>query len=157
MRRKDREITNRAEMVSILRRCETVRIGMVSDGMPYIVPISFGIEESGEQVILYFHCAPSGRKTDALAQNPHVCIEADIFYKTEQTPHGITARYESIIGFGTAHEIAGDEKLHGLRLLLDHYGYLDYPLDSCPFLSHTGMYKICLTSLTGKRNLPTEE
>lgn len=154
MRRKDREITDKAELLAMLRRCDTIRVGMVSEGVPYIVPLSFGVEEKEGQVVLYFHSAAAGRKADALAQASEVCIEADIFYKTESTPHGITARYESVLGFGTAHPVEGEEKLHGLRLLIEHYGYDTYPLESCRMLSHTAVYKICLTELTGKKNLP---
>ena len=157
MRRKDREISDREDMLDVLRRCDTIRVAMVSEGAPYIVPISFGIEaEEGRPVALYFHCARTGRKAEALAQNPRVCVEADIFYKTESTPHGITARYESIIGFGSAHPVEGEEKQRGLRCLLEHYGYTSYPLDSCAYLPATAVYKITLDSLTGKRNLPQE-
>lgn len=154
MRRKDREITDKAEILDILRRCDTIRVGMVSEGVPYIVPLSFGAEEVDGQVVLYFHSAAEGRKIEALARHPSVCIEADIFHKTETTPHGITSRYESVLGFGTAHPVEGEEKLHGLRLLIEHYGYDTYPLESCRMLSHTAVYKICLTELTGKKNLP---
>lgn len=154
MRRKDREIADRSEQLDVLRRCETIRVAMVSDGEPYVVPLSFGMEEKDGQVILYFHSAQAGRKVAALEQNARVCIEADIFYKTDPTPHGITTRYESIIGFGTAERIEGEEMLHGLRCLLKHYGYTAYTPESCKHLPITAVYKITLTSLSGKRNLP---
>lgn len=154
MRRTDREITDEAEVLDILRRCDTIRLGMVSDGQPYVVPISFGYEVAEEgQIALYIHCAPGGRKVDALTQNPHVCIEGDIFHKIEPTPRGITTRYESVIGFGTARRVEGEEQLHGLRCLLARYGYTDYPLEHCKALPHTAVYRITLSSLSGKRNL----
>lgn len=156
MRRTDREITDRSELLSILRRCETIRVAMVSDGAPYIVPLSFGFEEQGDSIVLYFHSALSGRKVEALAQAPFVCIEADIFYKTEPTARGITARYESLIGFGSTEKLEGDEKLHALRCLLAHYGYATDTLPSCTYLPHTAVYKVTLSSLTGKRNLPAD-
>lgn len=154
MRRKDREITDQAEALNILRRCDTIRLAMLSGDEPYIVPLSFGMEEVGAQVILYFHSALIGRKVEALAEHPRVCIEGDIFLGTETTAHGITTRYESIIGFGTVQRLQGEEQLHGLRCLLAHYGYSHYPLTDCRYLPHTAVYKITLTSLTAKRNLP---
>ena len=156
MRRKDREMTEPAEVLAVLQRCETLRVAMLSEGWPYVVPVSFAVEE-GEQgsVAVYFHSAAVGRKVEALAQNAHVCIEGDIFYKNEQVPMGITARYESVIGFGIATRVEGEEKLHGLRLLVARYGYADYPLDTCHGLNHTIVYKVELISLTGKRNLPS--
>lgn len=154
MRRKDREITELSEIVDVLRRCNTIRIAMISEGQPYIVPISFGIDDNGGRVTLYFHSALNGRKIEALAQNPRVCIEGDIFYKTEATQHGITARYESVIGVGEAQRVEGEELMHGLHCLMAHYGYEEHPLDCCKHLPITAVYKIVLSSLTGKRNLP---
>lgn len=155
MRRKDRKISE-AEALDVLKRCETIRVAMLSEGAPYIVPLSFALEVQAQGgIALYFHSAALGRKVTALEQDARVCIEGDIFLKTEQTERGITARYESVIGFGKALRIEGEEKLHGLRLLTQRYGYPDYPVDRCYGLSHTLVYKIELTSLSGKRNLPS--
>lgn len=156
MRRKDREVKDPAEAYGVLCRCETLRVAMLSEGWPYVVPVSFAAEEEAPgQIALYFHSAPTGRKVEALAQNARVCIEGDVFYKNERVPMGITARYESVIGFGTATQVEGEEKLHGLRLLVARYGYADYPVESCHGLSHTIVYKIQLSSLSAKRNLPS--
>lgn len=156
IRRKDREIADIAGCLDVLRRCRVVRIGIVSEGEPYIVPVSFGVEEMQGRIALYFHSAQAGRKVDALRHDARVCIEADIFYKNESTPYGITARYESIIAFGSVQQVDGQEKLHGLRCLLAHYGYTDYEPESCRFLQHTLVYKVILDSITGKRNLPQD-
>ena len=155
MRRKDREVQNRAEVFDILNRCDTVRIAMHGDKYPYVVPVSFGVEIAEDKAILYFHCAQEGMKVDLLRANPHVCVEGDIFLNVEKTAHGITARYESVIGFGECQFISdADEILHGLKVLTDHYGYYDYPLERCMGLSHVLIGKIVLEKITGKRNLP---
>ena len=128
---------------------------MHGDRYPYIVPVSFGLEDEDGQVIIYFHCAQQGLKVDLLKTNPSVCVEGDIFMQVEKTAHGITARYESVIGFGTCELLTDAEEIkHGLKLLLDHYGYYDYPLDHCMGLSHVFVGKIVLDTITGKRNLP---
>ena len=94
-------------------------------------------------------------KTDLLKANPDVCVEGDIFMRVEPTAHGITTRYESVIGFGKCEFVTEpDEILHGLQMLCDHYSYSDYPLDRCKGLQHLLVGKITLTELTGKRNLP---
>ena len=155
MQRKDREIQNIAAILDILNRCDTVRIAMHGNQYPYVVPVSFGMEEVDGKVVLYFHCARQGFKVDLLKANSHVCIEGDIFIQVEKTAHGITARYESVIGFGECELLTNaDEIKHGLKLLLDHYGYYDYPLDRCMGLSHVLVGKIVLNEITGKRNLP---
>ena len=155
MRRKDREVQNRAEVFDILNRCDTVRIAMHGNKYPYVVPVSFGVEIIEDKAILYFHCAQQGMKVDLLRANPFVCVEGDIFLNVEKTAHGITARYESVIGFGKCQLITDtDEILHGLKALTDHYGYYDYPLDRCMGLSHVLIGKIVVEKITGKRNLP---
>lgn len=92
-------------------------------------------------------------KIDLLRQRPKVCIEGDIFIRVEPTEHGITTRYESVIGFGVCRFVTEPQEiLHGLRLLCQHYGYDDYPLDRCKGLPHLLVGKITLSSLAGKRN-----
>lgn len=57
MRRKDREVQDRQEIFDILRRCDTVRIGIQGEKYPYVVPVSFGMEVVNDQAVVYFHCA----------------------------------------------------------------------------------------------------
>ena len=155
MRRKDREVQNKEEILDILRRCDTVRVSMHGEKYPYTVPFSFGMETIDGSVTIYFHCAVSGMKSDLLAKDPHVCVEADHFIKVNKTDHGITTLYESVIGFGKCFLVEDiDEIKHGLALIIEHYGYSDYPLDSCSGLQHLQCWKIVLEEITGKRNLP---
>lgn len=155
MRRKDREIQSSVEIFDVLNRCDTVRIGIRGDPYPYVVPVSFGMEIVNGKAVVYFHCAQQGLKVDLLRAAPSVCVEGDIFLRVERTEHGITARYESVIGFGECRLITDTEEIkHGLKVLLEHYGYHDYPLDSCMGSSHVLIGKIVLDKITGKRNLP---
>lgn len=155
MRRKDREISDIEEIFDMLLRCDTVRLGIQGNDHPYVVPLSFGAELVNGKPIVYFHCAEQGLKLDMLNENPNVCIEGDIFIKTEMTAHGITARYESVIGFGICRFAEDEEEiLHGLRLMTEHYGYNDYPLERCQGLQHLKVGVIELDAVTGKRNLP---
>lgn len=155
MRRKDREILDVNEIFDILLRCDTVRIGMFGENYPYIVPVSFGAEMVGGKPVVYFHCARQGMKLDLLKENSRVCIEGDIFIKTETTGHGITTRYESVIGFGDCRLVEDeDEIFHGLRLLTDHYGYYDYSFERCRGVENLFVGRIVIDEITGKRNLP---
>ena len=137
MNRKEREVQDFAEIVDILKRCNTVRLGLINKDNAYVVPVSFGLDIVDNKAVIYFHGANAGLKVDCITQNSHICIEADIFYKTEPTKTGITARYESVIGTGVVSKVDGDEKLHGLRKLVEHYGYNDYPIDRCKGLEYT--------------------
>ena len=155
VRRKDREVLNREEITDILSRCSTLRIGIQGEDYPYVVPVSFGLDTEGGKPAVYFHSAKQGMKISMLQQSRKLCVEGDIFMGIEKTAHGITARYESVIGFGTGGFVdAPEEVLKGLGLILEHYGYSDYPLDGCMGLEHVLIGKIVLETLTGKRNLP---
>lgn len=155
MRRRDREILDKQELFDLLRRCDTLRISMHGEKYPYIIPVSFGMEVEDGRAILYFHCAKSGLKVELLTKNPYVCVEGDLFLRVEKTAHGITARYESVLGFGKCQFIDDmDEIKHGLKRLTEHYGFSDYPLERCAGLQHLLVGKIVLEEITGKRNLP---
>ena len=154
MRRKDREVNDLREIFGMLLRCDTVRIGMTGS---YIVPVSFGAEMTGDQIVIYFHCAREGQKVDLLKADDRVCAEADRFIRTELTDHGITARYESVIGRGTCRFLEDEKEIiRGLKTITDHYGYPDYDLSHCRALEHVYVGKIVLEEVSGKRNLPRE-
>ncbi len=154
MRRKDREVKDSAEIYAMLAKCDTLRIGMAVENQAYVVPVSFGCTQQDGKAVIYFHCAQEGLKLDFLKKNPKVCVEGDIFHKVEPTAHGITTRYESVIGFGQCVFIEEEKEiLAGMNCLLAHYGYHDYPLTRCKGLAHLKLGKIILDQLTGKRNL----
>ena len=155
MRRKDREVTDINEIFDILQRCDTVRIGMRGENYPYVVPVSFGVEMADGKPVVYFHCAREGLKLDLLDKDPRVCVEGDIFIRIEPTDHGITTRYESVIGFGKCEILTDHEEIvHGLKVLCDHYGYFNYDLDRCRGIPLLHVGRIVLDEATGKRNLP---
>ena len=67
---------------------------------------------------VYIHCAPVGRKLEALKVNNRVslCIIGNV----NLLPGKFTTEYESAIFFGTAHiQLSDDEKMEALHLLID--------------------------------------
>ncbi|MDR1687246.1 MAG: pyridoxamine 5'-phosphate oxidase family protein [Clostridiales bacterium] len=155
LRRSDRQINNFLEITDILSRATTIRLGINANPYPYVVPLSFGFEAVNEKITLYFHGAFEGYKHELIKANPMVCVEADIFYRYAQVEDSFTTEYESVIGFGKAMRITGNEALKGLNLLMGHCGFNGYTLDSC-VLTYTNVYKIQLESVTGKRRLIEE-
>lgn len=57
MIRKDREITDRARQLDILRRAHICRLAFndADTGIPYIVPLNYGVLESGEELSIGLH------------------------------------------------------------------------------------------------------
>lgn len=155
MNRKDREVFGE-DILDILDRCDTLRLGLFNGKSIYVVPVSFGTELKNDTLTIYFHCSKSGLKLDCINANHDVGFEADIFYKTEPVGNSITARYESVIGTGTVTEAPENEKIHGLIKILNHYHYEGFPVQECKSLPRTAVYKITVREITGKRNLPQE-
>jgi len=151
MRRTDREVTSFAELTDILRRADTIRLGMHDEPYPYVVPLSFAFEAGEGKIALYFHGAQEGLKHCLLARNPHVCVEADIFHGYAETSGGVTTKYESLIGFGKAERVYGEQAAKGLDLLLARCGYEGYTYDTAA-LEATAVYRIEMEAFTGKRS-----
>ena len=85
-------------------------------------------------------------------------LAGDIFLGYEVEAHGITTRYESVIGFGKCKVVEDDKEiLEGLRLICEHCGFKNVPLDTCWGLSAVRINRIELDRITGKRNLPGGE
>jgi len=152
MRRTDREVTDFDGVIDILRRADTIRLGLHGEPYPYVVPLSFGFEAEDGGITLYFHGAKEGLKHELIRRDPHVCVEADIFHRYVQTPGGVTTQYESFIGFGRAECATGREAARGLDLLLEHCGFGGYVYDMTA-LDVTWVYKVALDSFTGKSNV----
>ena len=155
MRRNDRAVTDREKILDILARCDTMRLGLNGGERPYVVPMTFGAREEDGVITVYFHCAGAGRKWEILNRDPRVCVEADLYYKTVRTEDGgMTAQYESVIGFGTAERLTEQkDKAAALRLMLDHYKESGFPVTSCSGLSKVEVFRVPLPEITGKNNL----
>ena len=82
------------------------------DGYPYAVPLSY-VYAGGR---LYFHCAKSGHKLDALRR----CDKASfcVIGQDEVVPKRYTTHYRSVIAFGHVREITGDAEKRAAALLL---------------------------------------
>ena len=157
MRKPDREFTSLHEIADVLRRCDTIRIGISDETAPYIVPVSFGYEQTEGSIAVYFHGALQGRKAELLKKNPLVCVEADICHGFVENGHGgLTCDFESIIGYGSAELLFGEAKEHGLRLLLEHCGTPNYRCTP-EVTAVTAVHRIRLDSVCGKRRFTNHD
>ncbi|MBE0558594.1 MAG: pyridoxamine 5'-phosphate oxidase family protein [Proteobacteria bacterium] len=150
MRRAEREIKDTKAIRAIMEEARVCRIGLSDGGMPYIVPMNFGLGEN----CIYLHCAAQGRKLDIIRRNDRVCSEVDLFREVilGQSACGCSCRYESVIGFGRAAIVEEpDEKRTALDRIMEHYdvqGKVIYPDD---ILEKTTVIRIAIESLTAKR------
>ena len=121
MRRKRQELTN-AECVEILKR-NTSGVLAVSgdDGYPYAVPLSY-VYDGG---VLYFHCAKSGHKIDAINRLDKVSF--CVVDQDNVVPEEYTTFFRSVIVFGRASVINQDDEI---RNAIEKLAIKYYPDDS---------------------------
>ena len=156
MRKSDREITDPAQILAIVKGSQTVRLGLFARDYPYIVPLSFGYEERDGVLTVYFHCAKEGKKVDLIARDERVCLEWDALAGYVETGRSVTADYESVIAFGRARRCTGEDRVKGIRLLLEHTGFANYSAEACAALPAVEVYKVVCEQVTGKRRFPKE-
>ena len=151
MRKADREIKDFEKIKELLDECQTIRLAMHDEPYPYIVPLSYGWEERNRQIFVYFHCAKEGKKLDLITKNGNVCFEADCLAGYKSTGHGVTADYRSLIAFGKAERVYGEELVRGLELLLAHCHVEGYSARECAAMGITAVVRITVNGITGKR------
>jgi nitroimidazol reductase NimA-like FMN-containing flavoprotein (pyridoxamine 5'-phosphate oxidase superfamily) len=121
MRRKDKEIKEKAVLEEILRENLVGRLGTAVDGRPYVVPMNFVYTK--DTIMLHTH--RDGKKVKDIQRNPQVCFEVDCGEIVEgDDPCNYSWTYRSVIANGTARLIEDPEdKLKALRLLSDKYAF----------------------------------
>jgi nitroimidazol reductase NimA-like FMN-containing flavoprotein (pyridoxamine 5'-phosphate oxidase superfamily) len=67
IRRKEKAIDSKDEMISILETSKYITIAMCNRNEPYLVTLSHGYDK--KKNCIYFHCAREGKKVDILSQN----------------------------------------------------------------------------------------
>lgn len=152
MRRNDREITDRNEILEIIEKAQVCHIAMSDGDLPYIVAMNFGFDRNAPA--LYLHSASEGRKIRILSRNAAVCIQFDV---DQRLVRGKAAcdwgmNYRSVVGTGTALVLTDPaEKARGLDFIMEHYSGkrgLTYPEDQ---LASTSVIRIAITELRGKK------
>lgn len=104
MTRRELEVTDPALITQILEKCKILHLGLVDDGMPYIVPMNYGFCEENGSLTLYLHGALKGYKLDVIRKNPVCCFEMECevqpFEGKVACQYGTS--YYSLMGRGTA-------------------------------------------------------
>lgn len=152
MRRKDRELTDPAAIRRILDESRVCRLGLIDDGVPYIVPLNFGYDWNGGAPVFYFHSACEGRKIDLLRRGGDVCVEIDreLGLVGADCPCEYGFSYESVIGEGTARFLTDTtEKAAALTRIMLHQTGKRYAFTEDRMRS-VEVFAVTVTTLSGK-------
>jgi len=150
MRRKEKEITDRAVIESIILRSSVCRLALSEDSHPYIVPLCFGYKDNA----LYFHSARKGRKLDILKKNNKVCFEFDIDHEIVEAkdPCKWSMKYRSVIGYGKVSVIDDPEsKRSAFNIIVQHYAGISFTYAEV-ILKDTVLIKVEIESMRGKKS-----
>ncbi|MDP8322708.1 MAG: pyridoxamine 5'-phosphate oxidase family protein [Candidatus Stygibacter australis] len=147
LRRKDRLI-NEQSANKILVEGEYGVLSTVDEhGQPYGVPLNYAYQDR----CIYFHAAHMGHKIDNIAYNDRVsfCVVG----KTKVIQSEFTTKYESVICFGKAGIVEGEEKKKGLMGLIEKYSpdYLNAGLKAIEkSLKNVAVIKLEIEYISGK-------
>ena len=121
MTRRELEVTDAAQIIKILDDSKILHLGLVDDGMPYIVPMNYGYVMEDGKLTIYLHSSLKGYKMDVIAKNPVCCFEMETglqpFEGDVACKYGIS--YYSLMGRGTVTIVEDvEEKKRAMSILM---------------------------------------
>ena len=121
MARRELEVTEMSDILHILDESKVLHLGLVDDGMPYIVPMNYGYTMEDGKLTLYLHGANKGYKLDVIRKNPVCCFEMECevepFEGKKPCQYGMA--YYSLMGRGKVEFVEEVEaKRKALELLM---------------------------------------
>lgn len=150
MRRKDREITDRAAVDAVLTAGRVMYLALADDNVPFAVPLFYVYDHNG----LFFHSARVGTKMTILKRNPRVCfvVSLDQGVVESDAACDFEARHRTVVGFGRAGLVEEEAaKRAALARLVARFTQraFDFPKAS---LAATAVVRIEIDSIKGKRH-----
>jgi nitroimidazol reductase NimA-like FMN-containing flavoprotein (pyridoxamine 5'-phosphate oxidase superfamily) len=117
------------------------------NGYPYSTPLNYTYFNDS----IYFHSATAGQKLDNISYNEKVCF--CVVGKTEVIPEEFSTKYESVIIFGKASFVEGEEKKDVFISLVNKYSK-DFMKEGIEYIDraikNTSVIKITIDSISGK-------
>ena len=114
--RRGKQLLSMKDTAAIMDRCTNGVLACLGDeDYPYAVPLSYVYFNDK----IYFHSAKAGHKIDAITNNPKVSfsvIDEDTIVSEKYTTY-----FRSVIAFGKARIVEGDEWLEAFKALVEKY------------------------------------
>ena len=151
MTRREREVTDRDEILHILDESKIVHLGLVDEDEPYIVPMNYGYTRDDGKTI-YLHSATKGYKLDLIRKNPKVFLEmeCDLVPIEGKMACQYGMAYRSLMARGTAEIIEDvEEKKQAMSILMKTQTGKDFVFDD-KLVSIVSVVKIKVSEYTAK-------
>ena len=153
LRKADREIKSRDEIIEIMKRCDVCRLVFNNGEYPYIIPLNFGLEVDNEKIILYFHSALEGTKVEIMKREMKATFEMDTKHELQyyEEKGYCTMSYESVIGRGKIKILSENEKMNALKKLMAQYHKDKEAYFNPAAIPRTLVYSLEIEEMTAKR------
>lgn len=147
MRRK-KQLLSPEDIIAVMDRCTNGVIACLGDeDYPYAVPLSYVYLNDK----IYFHSAKSGHKIESITKYPKVSFA--VIDKDTVVGNKYTTYFRSVIAFGKARIVEGDEMLGAFKALVKKYSG-DQPEDAqdkeIAGCNHAYIIAIDVEHITGK-------
>lgn len=156
MRRKDREIKDINEIISMLNSFEVCNIALYDGEYPYVIPLNFGYSAENGKVKLYFHGALEGKKIGLIKNNNSAgfsMYKVNEFVINNTDGANSTCMYESVCGQGKINFIEDlNEKVAALNKIMLKYSGRDNFEFNENMIKRTCVYELIVESISGKKH-----
>jgi uncharacterized protein len=150
MRRKEREITDHAEIEYILKTGKVMHIALTDGLVPYIVPVFYAYDGKS----IYFHSAKAGGKVEIMKRNNNICFEISLDQGVieSDTACDFEVRHRTVIGIGKAVFVEENaEKIEALNRIVGLFTVKKFEFPAAN-LHATLVVKIEIESMKGKKH-----
>jgi nitroimidazol reductase NimA-like FMN-containing flavoprotein (pyridoxamine 5'-phosphate oxidase superfamily) len=150
MRRKDREITDRAEIDAILLSAKVMHLALADNNIPFLVPVFYAYDGTS----LYFHSSKAGTKIEIMKRNNNVCFEISLDHGIieSDSPCDFEVKHRTVIGVGKAVFLEDEaEKIRALDLVVANLSDKKFEYAKAN-LNHTAVLRIDIDSVKGKKH-----
>ena len=130
--KRERQITDREQILRILDTARVLHLGLAVDNEPYVVPMNYGYTMEADRLVLYLHSALRGKKLDMVRSKPKVFfeLECDLTPFDGEKPCQYGLSYSSVMGRGTAQIVEDvEEKKRAMAVLMKSQTGTDFSFD----------------------------
>ena len=140
--RRSKQLLSRETAIEILNRNTSGVLALSGDdAYPYAVPMSY-VYADGK---IYFHCAKSGHKIDAIRRNEKASF--CVIDQDQIVPEKYTTYFRSVIAFGRIHMVDDVEQMGRIAAMLAMKYSSDFK-DGIPKEIHSSIRNMAILELT---------
>lgn len=148
MRRIEKQMEEK-DALDILKRGDYGVLSLMqNNGYPYGLPLNYAYKDG----FIYFHGAKTGNKLDSILENYKACFSVVEYYKLKADK--FDTEYNSVLAFGRCEILEGEEKIQGLKILLEKYSreFLEAGMKYIEAaVNKTAVFKMKIDHVTGKK------